>query len=79
MKQSRIEFRRFLRELWHELLRWTMLVFLIGSVLALAVMVHFRIGITILPFLVMFFISLCATWILLFRKQPKRKDFEGDR
>ncbi len=78
MKQSKIERKRMYRDFWHECLRWTLALFLLASLLTTALLVYFKLGFHPLVYIILFFICFFVAWIFMFRKQPMRKDFEGD-
>jgi len=79
MKQSKIERQRFYRDLWHDLLRWALLFFFVGSVLTTALINYLRFPFMGLPYICVFFVSLFISWIFLFLRRPVRNDFRGDR
>jgi len=78
MKQSRIERRRFLKELWYTLIRWVMLFFIVGSMLLTALIIYLKTPFTALPYLIVFFIALTIVWLAIFFRKQERKDFSGD-
>lgn len=81
VKQTKIERRRLYGELWHEFFRWALAMFLIGCAIAVALVTHFRMSFYSLPLplIITFFICLFISWVFMFRRRPKNKEFVGDR
>lgn len=81
MKQSKVERRKLYADMWHDLFRWTVAMFLIGVALTVAILNYFRISLfnLPLPLIILFFICLFICWVFMFRKRPVNKEFVGDK
>jgi uncharacterized membrane protein len=79
MKQTVIERRRFFLEVWRELLRWALLIWLVASSISIVLCLHFVAPISVIMFFVEFLISFAVAWGFLFIRKPKSKQLVGDK
>lgn len=78
MKETYVQVRKFLREFWWEMGRWTV-VFSAISMGISSVILWWKFGqYPFLVYLCCFFGSLAVAWILMFRRKPVPKEFQGD-
>jgi len=79
MKERSVQVRRFLHEFWWEIGRWTLAFCLISMGLS-TVVLWWKFGFyPVIVYICCFFGSLVAAWVLMFRRRPTPREFQGDR
>ena len=79
LKQSTVEHKRFAREVWNELLRWSLFfLFIVGSI-TIAVCLDLHIGMSVLLFFIEYLCCLAGAWFFLFIRKPKNKELVADK
>lgn len=78
MKEIYSQTRKFVKDFWWEMGRWTLLFCLISMGIATLILWWRFDFYPFLVYLCCFFGSLAAAWVLMFRRRPIRKEFHGD-